>query len=79
VHISCKWKVLRQVGVHIKCYVFKRRKKIKKKKKHLQEICENRKYILACKISPKKKSHGWGDSFVSDIHVRRSVVTSAVD
>jgi len=27
----------------------------------------------------KNSSHGWGDLWVSDIHVRRSVVTSAVD
>jgi len=32
---------------------------------------------LACKIPPKTVH--WGDLFVSDIHVRRSVVTSAVD
>jgi len=35
--------------------------------------------MLSLQNFTKNGSHGWGDVFVSDIHVRRSVVTSAVD
>jgi len=35
--------------------------------------------MLSLQNFTKNSSHGWGDLFVSDIHVRRSVVTSAVD
>jgi len=35
--------------------------------------------MLSLQNFSKSSSHGWGDLFVSDVHVRKSVVTSAVD
>jgi len=45
----------------------------------LQNFTKNSSHGWGDLYFTKNSSHGWGDLFVSDIHVRRSVVTSAVD